>query len=127
VAPGTTTAVVGPTGAGKTTISRLLMRFYDPKEGAILMNNQDIKTATQKSVRGSIGVVPQDIVLFNDTILHNVQYGNLEASMEEVEAAAASASILDFILSLPDGWNTQVSGWLCCIYVHVSSAALMPL
>ena len=127
MAPGTTTAVVGPTGAGKTTISRLLMRFYDPKEGAILMNNQDIKTATQKSVRGSIGVVPQDIVLFNDTILHNVQYGNLEASMEEVEAAAASASILDFILSLPDGWNTQVSGWLCCIYVHVSSAALMPL
>ena len=80
------------------------------------MNNQDIKAATQKSVRGSIGVVPQDIVLFNDTILHNVQYGNLEASMEEVEAAAASASILDFIMSLPDGWNTQVSGWLCCIY-----------
>ena len=108
VPPGTTTAVVGPTGAGKTTISRLLLRFYDPKAGTVLLNGVDISRATQKSVRGNVGVVPQDIVLFNDTILHNIQYGKLDASFESVQEAARAASLLDFIEGLPDKWETQV-------------------
>eukprot|EP00953_Heterococcus_sp_UTEX-ZZ885_P026156 14154-Heterococcus_DN1.PRE.4 len=91
VAPGTTTAVVGHTGAGKTTISRLLFRFYDPMKGAVLLNGYDIKQVQQRSVRRAIGVVPQDTVMFNDSILHNLKYGKLDATMAEVEAAAEAA------------------------------------
>ena len=88
IRPGSTTAVVGHTGAGKTTISRLLFRFYDPLQGTVLIGEQDVRKCTQKSVRAAVGIVPQDTVLFNDTILHNIQYGRLSASFQEVEAAA---------------------------------------
>jgi len=108
VKPGTTTAVVGHTGAGKTTISRLLFRFYDPLNGSVCFNGTNLANVTQSSVRNSIGVVPQDTVLFNDTILHNISYGKLGASMAEIEAAAEAAQILTFIRSLPDGWETVV-------------------
>jgi len=108
VPPGTTTAIVGHTGAGKTTISRLLYRFYDVNSGQILIDGQNIANVTQHSLRKLIGIVPQDTVLFNDTIKYNIQYGNLDATMEELERAAADAQILDFIRSLPEGWNTAV-------------------
>lgn len=108
VSPGTTTAVVGHTGAGKTTISRLLFRFYDPKSGFVLINGQDIKKKTQKSVRQAIGIVPQDTVLFNDTIRHNISYGNFDASFDEIVKAAEAAQIRPFIESLPEKWDTVV-------------------
>ncbi len=108
VKPGTTTAIVGHTGAGKTTISRLLFRFYDPKGGAVLINSHDIKTHTQRSVRSAVGIVPQDTCLFNDTILYNISYGNLNATFAEVVAAAEAAQIRKFIESLPDKWETVV-------------------
>jgi ABC-type transport system involved in Fe-S cluster assembly fused permease/ATPase subunit len=108
VAAGTTTAVVGHTGAGKTTISRLLFRFYDPLSGSVRLNGMDIAQYTQRSVRQAIGIVPQDTVLFNDTILHNISYGRLGASFEEVVAAAEAAQIRTFIESLPEQWNTVV-------------------
>jgi ABC-type transport system involved in Fe-S cluster assembly fused permease/ATPase subunit len=108
VAAGTTTAIVGHTGAGKTTISRLLFRFYDPIEGNVEIGGYDIKKYQQKSVRQCIGIVPQDTVLFNDTVLHNIKYGREEATMEEVEAAAEAAQIRTFIESLPDKWETKV-------------------
>ena len=108
VQAGTTTAIVGHTGAGKTTISRLLFRFYDPLEGSVRMGGYDIKQYTQKSVRQCIGIVPQDTVLFNDSILHNLKYGRMDATMEEVEAAAEAAQIKTFIESLPDKWETMV-------------------
>uniref|UniRef100_A0A7R9U7Y8 ATP-dependent transporter ycf16 n=2 Tax=Pinguiococcus pyrenoidosus TaxID=172671 RepID=A0A7R9U7Y8_9STRA len=108
VAAGTTTAIVGTTGAGKTTISRLLFRFYDPSSGSIRLDGEDIRNVTQKSLRDEIGVVPQDTVLFNDTIRHNVMYGKLDATDEEIEAAAEGAQILEFIRNLPEGWNTLV-------------------
>jgi ABC-type transport system involved in Fe-S cluster assembly fused permease/ATPase subunit len=108
VAAGTTTAVVGHTGAGKTTISRLLFRFYDPLSGSVRLNGMDIAQYTQKSVRQAIGIVPQDTVLFNDTILHNISYGRLDASFEEVVAAAEAAQIRKFVESLPEKWNTVV-------------------
>jgi len=108
VAAGTTTAIVGHTGAGKTTISRLLFRFYDPVGGAVLLNGFNIKYYTQQSVRQSIGIVPQDTVLFNDTILHNIKYGRLDATFEEVENAARAAQIIKFVDSLPEKWNTVV-------------------
>jgi len=108
VHPGTTTAIVGSTGAGKTTISRLLTRFYDPVSGSVSINGTDIKTVQQTSVRGAIGVVPQDIVLFNDTILQNISYGDLNAPFEKVKEAAAAAQILDFIEGLPKKWETPV-------------------
>ena len=88
----------------KTTISRLLFRFYDPLSGTVEFDNMDIKKYQQKSVRACVGIVPQDTVLFNDTIYYNVNYGRLDASREEVENAARSAQILDFIESLPNGW-----------------------
>jgi ATP-binding cassette subfamily B protein len=101
-------AIVGPTGAGKSTISRLLFKFYDPKEGSIYINNTDINKISQKSLRKIIGVVPQDTVLFNDTIYYNISYGNTHASKEEVISAAQNADIHNFIITLPDGYETIV-------------------
>jgi len=108
ILPGTTTAVVGSTGAGKTTISRLLFRFYDPKSGEVLINGRDIKHHTQKSVRNVIGIVPQDTVLFNDTVMYNIRYGKQDATDAEVLAAAEAAQIKNFVESLPDKWDTTV-------------------
>jgi len=101
-------AIVGPTGAGKSTISRLLFKFYDPKAGGIYINNRNINNISQVSLRQIIGVVPQDTVLFNDTIYYNIAYGNTEASKEKVISAAQNADIHNFILSLPDGYETIV-------------------
>ena len=101
-------AIVGPTGAGKSTISRLLFRFYDPKQGAVYINNQNIKDISQQSLRKHIGVVPQDTVLFNDTIYYNISYGNPNANEEEIYNAAKSADIHNFIINLPDGYQTIV-------------------
>ena len=101
-------ALVGPTGAGKSTISRLLFRFYDPKEGAVYFNNQNIKDISQQSLRKMIGVVPQDTVLFNDTIYYNISYGNPGASEEQIYEAAKSADIHNFVMNLPDGYQTIV-------------------
>ncbi|MDG2312899.1 MAG: ABC transporter ATP-binding protein/permease [Alphaproteobacteria bacterium] len=108
VSAGRKVAIVGASGAGKSTISRLLFRFYDIDEGKITIDGQDIRDITQSSLRESIGVVPQDTVLFNDTIYYNVQYGRPTATPSEVEAAARMAHIHDFIISLPDGYNTKV-------------------
>jgi len=108
VAPGATLAVVGPSGAGKSTIARLLFRFYDVDAGAIEIDGQDIREVTQDSLRRAIGVVPQDTVLFNDTIYYNIGYGRPGASRTEIEAAARRAHIHDFIASLPDGYDTVV-------------------
>jgi len=101
-------AVVGHSGAGKSTLSRLLFRFYDVTEGRILIDSQDIRDVTQASLRANIGIVPQDTVLFNDTIGYNIAYGNPEASQEEVIQAAKSAHIHEFVQSLPDGYDTLV-------------------
>ena len=108
VAAGTTTAVVGHSGSGKSTLARLLFRFYDVDRGAILIDGQDIREVTQTSLRQAIGIVPQDTVLFNDTIAYNIAYGKPGAAQSEIEAAARSAYIHDFILSLPDGYQTMV-------------------
>jgi ATP-binding cassette subfamily B protein len=105
---GKTVAVVGPSGSGKSTLARLLFRFYDAQEGSIRIDGQDIKQLTQDSVRRAIGIVPQDTVLFNDTIEYNIAYGRPGASRAEVEAAAKAAHIHDFIISTPDGYNTVV-------------------
>ena len=101
-------AIVGPTGAGKSTISRLLFKFYDPKVGNIFINNTNVNKISQKSLRKIIGVVPQDTVLFNDTIYYNIAYGNTGATKEEVISAAQNADIHDFITILPDGYETIV-------------------
>ena len=101
-------AIVGPTGAGKSTISRLLFKFYDPKAGRIYINNRNINNISQRSLRQIIGVVPQDTVLFNETIYYNIAYGNTEASKEKVINAAQNADIHNFILGLPDGYETIV-------------------
>jgi ABC-type transport system involved in Fe-S cluster assembly fused permease/ATPase subunit len=101
-------AIVGPTGAGKSTISRLLFKFYDPKEGNIYINNTNINNISQNSLRKIIGVVPQDTVLFNDSIYYNIAYGNSSSSKEEVINAAKNADIHNFISSLPDGYKTIV-------------------
>ncbi|MBM3546464.1 MAG: ABC transporter ATP-binding protein/permease [Alphaproteobacteria bacterium] len=108
IEPGTTVAIVGPSGAGKSTISRLLFRFYDVSEGAILIDGQDIREVTQSSLRASIGIVPQDTVLFNDTIYYNIAYGRPAASRAEVEEAARLAQIQRFVESLPAGYDTMV-------------------
>ncbi len=108
VPAGTTTAVVGHSGSGKSTLARLLFRFYDVNNGAILIDGQDIRQVIQTSLRQSIGIVPQDTVLFNDTIEYNIAYGRPGASHDEVVAAARAAYIHDFIVSLPDGYQTTV-------------------
>lgn len=105
---GKTLAVVGYSGGGKSTLVRLLFRFYDVTSGRILIDGQDITKFTQDSLRESIGIVPQDTVLFNESIFYNIQYGNLSATREEVEKAAKMAHIYDFIKSLPDGWDSIV-------------------
>jgi ABC-type transport system involved in Fe-S cluster assembly fused permease/ATPase subunit len=108
VPAGKTVAIVGPSGAGKSTISRLLFRFYDVDEGAVRIDGQDVRDVTQASLRASIGIVPQDTVLFNDTIYYNVAYGRPDAPPSEIEAAAKLARIHDFIMNLPDGYQTRV-------------------
>ena len=108
VEPGQTVAVVGPSGAGKSTIGRLMFRFYDVTAGAIRIDGQDLRAVTQASIHAAIGVVPQDTVLFNDTIYYNIAYGRDGATRAEVEAAAKAAQIHDFIVSLPEGYDTQV-------------------
>ncbi|MBU3581833.1 ABC transporter ATP-binding protein/permease [Polynucleobacter sp. AP-Capit-er-40B-B4] len=105
---GTITAVVGQSGAGKSTLARLLFRFYDVQSGRILIDSQNIQDVTQASLRKAIGIVPQDTVLFNDTIGYNIAYGNPSASMEEVQEAARAAQIDSFIKRLPEGYGTQV-------------------
>jgi ATP-binding cassette, subfamily B, heavy metal transporter len=108
IAPGHTLAIVGPSGAGKSTIARLLFRFYDADAGAVAIDGQDIRDVTQDSLRRAIGVVPQDTVLFNDTILYNIAYGRPGASRAEIEDAARFARIHDFVKGLPDGYDTMV-------------------
>ncbi len=108
VPAGKTIAVVGPSGAGKSTISRLIYRFYDVIEGSVEIDGQDVRDVTQKSLRAAVGMVPQDTVLFNDTIEYNIRYGRPEATDAEVREAARLAQISDFIDGLPDGFNTQV-------------------
>ena len=105
---GKTVAVVGPSGAGKSTLSRLLFRFYDVQQGRITIAGQDLKDVTQTSLRRAIGIVPQDTVLFNDTIEYNIAYGNPGATKEQVQEAASSARIHDFIVSTPKGYDTVV-------------------
>lgn len=108
VDPGQRVALVGPSGSGKSTIARLLFRFYDVTGGGIRIDGQDLRDVTQTSLHAQIGVVPQDTVLFNDTIYYNIAYGRPEATKEEIEAAAKAARIHDFILSLPEGYETTV-------------------
>ena len=108
VPAGHTVAVVGPSGAGKSTISRLLYRFYEPQGGSISIDGQKLGDVTQESLRGAIGMVPQDTVLFNDSIAYNIRYGRWEATEEEVFEAARTAQIDDFIRSLPQGYASQV-------------------
>jgi ATP-binding cassette subfamily B protein len=107
---GKTVAVVGPSGAGKSTLARLLFRFYDVDAGAggIRIDGHDIREVTQSSLRQAIGIVPQDTVLFNDTVAYNIAYGRPGATREEVEAAARAARIHDFIVSTPGGYDTTV-------------------
>ena len=108
VPAGKTVAIVGPSGAGKSTISRLLFRFYDVNGGRVTIDGQDIRDVTQASLRASIGIVPQDTVLFNDTVFYNIAYGRPGASPAEVERAARLAHIHDFIMALPDGYQTTL-------------------
>ena len=108
VPAGKTIAVVGPSGAGKSTISRLLFRFYDVQSGRVLIDGQDVRTVTQRSLRAAFGIVPQDTVLFNDTIRYNIRYGRPSATDEEIEQAARMARIHDFIAALPEGYDSMV-------------------
>jgi ATP-binding cassette subfamily B protein len=108
VTPGQKLGIVGPTGAGKSTISRLLFRFYDVNEGAIRIDGKDLRDLTQDSVRQAIGVVPQDTVLFNNTIGYNIGYGRPGATQDEIEQAAKAAQVHDFVMRLPDGYKTRV-------------------
>ncbi|MDD7969920.1 ABCB family ABC transporter ATP-binding protein/permease [Roseinatronobacter alkalisoli] len=108
VRAGQTVAIVGPSGSGKSTIGRLLFRFYDASGGAVLIDGQDLRDVTQSSLHAAIGVVPQDTVLFNDTIAYNIAYGREGATRSEIEDAARAARIHDFIISLPEGYETTV-------------------
>ena len=108
VPAGRTLAIVGPTGAGKSTINRLLYRFYDVTSGQIRIDGQDIRDVTQDSLRAAIGVVPQDTVLFNDTIRYNIAYGRPGATQDQIEHAARLAQVHDFVMRMPDGYNTKV-------------------
>jgi ATP-binding cassette subfamily B protein len=108
VPPGKKVAIVGPSGEGKSTISRLLFRFYDVQSGSVMIDHQDVRDVTQTSLRKAIGIVPQDTVLFNDTIAYNIRYGRLNANDQEVHNAANLAKISEFIESLPSGYNTMV-------------------
>jgi len=108
VPAGKTIAIVGPSGAGKSTISRLIYRFYDVSDGAVKIDNQDVRNITQKSLRQNVGMVPQDTVLFNDTIGYNIGYGRNGATQEEIERAAEMAQIGKFVSSLPNGYETRV-------------------
>ena len=108
VAPGATVAIVGPSGSGKTTMMALLMRFYDPVEGSILLDGRDIRTITQRSLRRRISSVLQDPLLFNDTIRNNIAYGRPEATQEEIEEAAKAANIHEFVMRLPERYDTVV-------------------
>ena len=108
VPAGKTIAIVGPSGAGKSTISRLLYRFYDVQSGIVTIDGQDVRDVTQKSLRAAVGMVPQDTVLFNDTIAYNIRYGRTDATMEEVHSAAEMAQIGAFVESLPEGYDTMV-------------------
>ena len=108
VEPGQTLAIVGPSGSGKSTIGRLLFRFYDASAGAVLIDGQDIRDVSQNSLHNAIGVVPQDTVLFNDTIYYNIAYGRDAATRAEIEQAAKAAQIHDFVQSLPNGYDTMV-------------------
>jgi ATP-binding cassette subfamily B protein len=105
---GKTVAVVGPSGSGKSTLARLLFRFYDIQQGRITIAGQEIRSVTQASVRQAIGIVPQDTVLFNDTVAYNIAYGRVGATREEIEDAARAARIHDFVASLPRGYDTMV-------------------
>jgi ATP-binding cassette subfamily B protein len=105
---GQTVAVVGPSGAGKSTLARLLFRFYDVQDGRITIDGQDIRQVTQASLRAAIGIVPQDTVLFNDTVAYNIAYGRPGATQDEVVAAAQAAHIHDFISRTPKGYDTMV-------------------
>jgi ATP-binding cassette, subfamily B, heavy metal transporter len=105
---GKTTAIVGPSGAGKSTVLKLIYRFYDPAGGRVLIDGQDLRAVTQASLRATLGLVPQDVVLFNDTIRYNIGYGRPEATQGELEEAASRAQLLGFIEKLPQGWETRV-------------------
>ena len=105
---GSTVAIVGHSGSGKSTLARLLYRFYDVSSGAIRINGHDLRQLSQDSLRGAIGIVPQDTVLFNDSLFYNIQYGRPTATREEVDAAARAAQLEDFIRQLPDGYETRV-------------------
>ncbi|HBT00782.1 MAG TPA: metal ABC transporter permease, partial [Citreicella sp.] len=108
VGAGESVALVGPSGSGKSTIGRLLFRFYDVSGGAIRIDGQDLRAVTQDSLHAAIGVVPQDTVLFNDSIRYNIAYGRDGATQAQIEAAARAAQIHEFIISLPEGYDTQV-------------------
>jgi ATP-binding cassette subfamily B protein len=108
VPAGRMVAIVGPSGAGKSTISRLLFRFYETTSGRVLIDGQDVRDVTQESLRATLGMVPQDTVLFNDTIAYNIRYGRPEATEEEVREAARMAQIDEFIKLLPDGYKAMV-------------------
>jgi ATP-binding cassette subfamily B protein len=108
IAPGEKIAIVGPSGAGKSTLARLLFRFYDITSGKILVNNQDISAVTQDSLRRAIGIVPQDTVLFNESLRYNIAYAKPGANRDEIEQAARLAHLTDFIADLPQGYDTVV-------------------
>ena len=108
IEPGTTNAIVGASGFGKTTLMNLLFRLYDPQEGRVLIDGQDVKDCTFESFRKHITIIPQNGILFNDTILYNLQYGNPEATFEEIVEIAKKCHIHDAIMDMSDGYNTQV-------------------